>query len=165
MARGKLWTEEEKNALFELIREHPLSEAYRIHAENTGRNKANISKWFEHNRRIGKIPQSIIDLTTYNYVKWSEEEIKDLLQLIAEHPNNFKEAYRIHSANTGRTVGCVAHYFQRYRKKEEAKVCMVTIGRKKHVSPNRKNIYPGTGGTVKPIRKSKWKKILEILFG
>ena len=40
---------------------------------------------------------------------------------------------------------------------------MITLGRKKRASPNRKNIYPGTGGSVETVRVPKWKRILRIL--
>ena len=39
----------------------------------------------------------------------------------------------------------------------------MTIGGKKKASPNRKNIYSGTGGEVTPMRRPWWKRILEML--
>ena len=75
------------------------------------------------------------------------------------------EAFRIHASNTGRSVKAVQKYFHRIRKLEDTKVCMATIGGRTKCSPNRKNIYPGTGGTIEPVKKSIWKKILSLLFG
>lgn len=96
------------------------------------------------------------------YKKWTEEELKDLLQLVAEHPNNFREAFRIHAANNNRNVTSVELKFQRYRNTSEAKTCMITISKRNKI-PNRKNIYPGTGGTASKVKVSIWKKVLNIL--
>lgn len=159
----KRWTEEEKQNFFQLLKERYLNEAITLHANKTGRKPKYVRHWYNHNKELGKIPQEVIDSVVT--CEWPETEIKELCQSIAEHPHNFMDAYRIHANAYGRTVKAVSTFFERYRRKEEAKICMVTIGKKRRASFNRKNIYPGTGGTVTPVKQSKWKQILKILFG
>lgn len=156
------WSEEEKQSFFKLLSSHFLSDAIKIHADNTGRTAESIRCWYYKAIEKEGIPQSVLSSITTK--KWSNEEIKSLCQLIAEHPNNFMEAYRLHSEATGRTLSSINTFFGRYRRKQEAKVCMVAIGGKKKNSPNRKNIYAKTGGTVEPMKVSIWKKILKLLF-
>lgn len=157
------WTEEEKQAFFSLLEEHYLLEACRIHAANTDRTLVCVLTWFKRNKRKGKIPQEVLDNIPFNCKPWTEEEINALLKLVEQHPNNFREAFRIHAEKTGRDVRTVENYFGQYRKKEEAKTCMITIGRRKMASPNRKNIYARTGGHTTSIKVSKWKRIWAII--
>lgn len=159
----KKWTEEEKQAFFSLLRENYLLEACRIHATNASRTVAGVLQWFKVNKRKGKIPQEVLDNMPFNCKPWTEEETNALLKLVEQYPNNFREAFRVHSERTGRNVLVIENYFGRYRRKEEAKTCMITIGRRKIASPNRKNIYAGTGGHTTPIKVSKWKRIWAII--
>lgn len=158
------WTEEEKQELFALLREHHLNEAARIHAANRNRTFRGVIGYFKYLRQEGEIPQEVLDNIPTFYTPWSKKEVKDLLKLIETYPYNFKEAYRIHAENTGRTVESVSSFFADYRNKKDAKVCMVTVGKRRKASANRKNIHTGTGGYTTPIKASKWKRILEILF-
>lgn len=153
------WTEEEIRSLLSLVEEHPdnLMEAFRIHAINTGRQARSIAAYFRLYRKKHNLP-------VYEYKKWTKAEQKDLLNLLEEHPNNFAEAFRLHAEKTGRSTVSVENFFHRYRRKEDARVCMITIGAKKRSSPNRKNIYERTGGNISITKKSKWRRILDILF-
>ena len=164
MKTWRKWTEEENQAFFSLLRNKNLISAIREHSRNTGRTVQSILNHFYLKRRRNEIPSDILNSILNLKDKWEESETKALLKLIKEHPNNFEEAYRIHAENTGRTAGAVRYYFHTIRKNPDAPVCMMSIGERKRVSANRKNIYPGTGGTVEPIRKSKWRRILEIIF-
>lgn len=101
---------------------------------------------------------------TRPYKKWTTKEKNDLLNLISKHPENFSEAYRIHAEKYNRKKKDVEFFFQRYRKKEGAKVCTVLIGKNRKCSPNRKNIYSKTGGYVKPLKQTIWKQIINLLF-
>ena len=164
----KEWTDEEKQSLFELLSTTCLTEAIRVHAINTGRSVVAVRNWYKYNKKKGKIPQSVLDAVAINNEeteRWSQDELNTLLKLIEENPNNFSEAYRIHADNTGRTVAAVKSKFQEYRTQEDAKVCMITIGKKKRSSPNRKNIYPGTKGNITTVKKSVWKRIISAIFG
>lgn len=156
------WSEEEDRALLRLIQKTGnIRRACQIHAKKHNRVAGSVRAHVKYNIKKGKFPQ---DLSRQKR-KWSKEEIKALLNLVKKHPHNFNEAYRIHAENTGRTLVAVQTFFLEYRKKEDAKVCMMTIGGSKMISPNRKNIYSKTGGEVKTIKASKWRKILAILFG
>lgn len=153
------WTEEERAALIKLIEEHPenIKEAFRIHSENTGRSEHTISQYFFIYRKKN-------GFDTVPTRKWAKEETAALLKLIEAHPNNFEEAYRIHAENYGRTAEAVRKYFHKYRKQEDAKVCMLVVGKSKRNSPNRKNIYDKTHGETVKTKQSKWRRILDIIF-
>lgn len=158
------WKEEEIQSFLALLENHSLIEAMNFHATNTGRTYASVKNWYYKYKKNKNIPQSIIDNTPKRKNFWTNEETVDLLQLVAEHPSNFSEAFRLHAENTGRSVVAIKQYFSDYRRQETANTCMVTIGGKAVASPNRKNIYNGTGGTVSSVKQSKWKRILNILF-
>ena len=93
-----------------------------------------------------------------------KKETAALLKLIEAHPNNFEDAYRIHAENYDRTVEAVKKYFYKYRKQEDAKICMLVVGKSKRNSPNRKNIHEKTHGETVKVKQSKWRRILDILF-
>lgn len=165
MKTYRKWTEEENQAFFSLLRNKNLISAVRQHSRNTGRTVQSILNHFYLKRRRNEIPSDILNSILNLKDKWEDSEAKALLKLIEEHPNNFEEAYRIHAENTGRTVRAVRRKFHTIRKDPDAHVCMMTIGERKMLSANRKNIYPGTGGNVEPMRKSIWKRIINIIFG
>lgn len=153
------WTEEEQTALLDLIRQHPenLREAFRIHSENTGRSIQTIANYFFLYRKKNGFD---IELKK----KWTKKEEAALLKLIEAHPNNFEDAYRIHAENYDRTAEAVRDYFCRYRRQEDAKVCMLVMGKHRRNSPNRKNIHDKTHGETVKTKQSKWRRILDIIF-
>ena len=162
----KKWTKEEEQALAELVKSNCKTEAFRIYAGVSGRKAQAIAAYYySHMLKNGYFSEEEPEATPHKYRYYSDEELKDLLELVSTHPHNLREAFRIHASNTGRNVKSVENYFERYRKKQEAKVCMVNVGGKKHISPNRKNIYPGTGGTIHKTKKPLWKRLLKALFG
>ena len=156
---GKKWTKKEVKDLLKLINKcSTKKEAYQIHALRTGRSVNSVNKY------------ALLNLRTNNrkYDKWSNKETEELLKLVEKNPDNLLRAYKIHANKTGRSLRSVIDYFQRYRVKQDAKVCMMVVGRKKYLSPNRKNVFVTskgkTGGTVSSLKQSKWKRILAILF-
>lgn len=158
------WSEEEKQAFYNLLREHHVAEAAKIHSQNTGRMVRTVLRNYQDWKKRNIIPQEVLDNTPKGRIDWTEDEVKILLDLVEKHPYNFSEAFRQCAEITGRSRTAVEQYFKGYRKKEDAKTCMITLGRKKRASPNRKNIYVGTGGSVETVRVSKWKRILRILW-
>ena len=157
------WLEEEKQALYILLREHSIIEAAKIHSQNTGRTVKNVLYNYYAWKRNNSVPQEVLDNIPKGRIDWTEDEVKILLDLIEKYPYNFSEAFRQCAEITGRSRTAVELHFRKYRTKEDAKTCMITLGRKKRASPNRKNIYPGTGGSVETVRVPKWKRILRIL--
>lgn len=158
-----MWKQEEKQEFFNLLKEHYLSEAARKFSESSGKNMNTIISWFRVNKKKGRIPKDVLDAMHSNKEIWSPSEEKELFKLVGRHPENFNDAFRIHADNTGRNMKAVALHFARCRKKDEAQVCMLTLGKGKQCS-NRKNIYSRTGGRMKPLKVSKWKRILQIIF-
>ena len=158
-----MWSEKEKQELYKVIAKYPLSEAFKLHAQKNNRKVRNVENWFCVSRRRGKIPKEVLNSIVYQRKPWSKEEEKHLLKLIGLYPHNFREAYRIHSAKYDRSVEAVKTYFFKYRKNKKAKVCALTLGNRKAIY-NRKNIHSKTGGTVMPVKASKWKRILSIIF-
>jgi len=158
------WTEEELQTFYDLLKDHCVKDAAKIHAENTGREVIAILSMFYRKKSNGSIPKNILDNSS-TIIHWTHKEEKELLNLVEKYPHCLKEAFRIHASNTGRGIKAVQEHFYRLRRLEDTKVCMATIGGRTKCSPNRKNIYPGTGGTIEPVKKSIWKKILSLLFG
>lgn len=160
----KKWSKEEEDSLLDLIKSHSISEAITIHAREFGRNAHSVNTHY-YRSMMKNIPEEERRNLPLGKKPYSESELKDLLELVSAYPHNMREAFRIHANNTGRNAKNVENFFGRYRRKQEAKVCMATIGGKKHSSPNRKNIYPGTGGCSSRMPKSLWRRILNVLFG
>lgn len=156
----KYWTDDEWSSLLQLLKTHSRKEAFKIHAENVGRNKVTVKAYFYKKKDMF----ANVDINNSKRKNWTEKERKDLLKLIEQHPHNFNEAYRKHAKKYQRTYYAVANYFSRYRLKEDAKTCMMTVGKRKHLSPNRKNIYKGTKETLYTVKQSKWKRVLSIIF-
>ena len=150
-----VWNKKEKDYLLETVKTHRPKEAICLCADKFGRTTEAVRKMYYKNLRQPGI---------CNARRWTEEEIKELLALIESHPNNFRQAFRIHGQKYNRSIAACEQYYEKYRKSPDAKTCMITVGGKKHASPNRKNIYEGTGGTVEDVRPSIWKRILAF-FG
>ena len=160
----KKWSKEEEEALLRLTKSHSVSEAITIHARAFERNAHSVNTHY-YRYMVKNIPEEERRDIQPRKKPYSENELKDLLELVSAHPHNMREAFRIHANNTGRNAKNVENFFGKYRRKQEAKVCMATIGGKKHSSPNRKNIYSGTGGCSSRMPKSLWRRILNVLFG
>ena len=160
------WSSKEKEDFFKLIRKYKsINKAAKIYSAKTGRTHHAIIAIYEYWKKRGRVPKDCIDIIedAKEKYKWPEKDKKLLLKTIQESPNNFREAYRKVAAITGKREDTVRVYFYNYRKKEGAKVLMLNIGGRKTCSPNRKNIYPGTGGTVHAVRLPWWKKLLKTI--
>ena len=96
--------------------------------------------------------------------RWTNEQNQILLKAVEDNPHNFQEAYRIAAATLGKSKESCRQHFEYYRRKGQLPVCMMTVGKNKAASQNRKNIHSRTGGSVEPVRLSKWRRILAILF-
>ena len=96
--------------------------------------------------------------------KWTNEQNQILLKAIEDNPYNFQEAYRTAASILGKSTKACQQHFEYCRRKGQLPVCMMTVGKSKTASPNRKNIHFRTGGNVEPVRLSKWRRILAILF-
>lgn len=96
--------------------------------------------------------------------RWTEEEQQILFKAVEDNPQNFTEAFRQVSASTGRSIHACRQHYGECRKNGTSPVCMMAIGKNKRLSPNRKNIFDGTGGITESIRQPKWRRILAILF-
>ena len=96
--------------------------------------------------------------------RWTEEEQQTLFKAVEDNPQNFTEAFRQVSAITGRSIDACKQHYGKCRKNGTSPVCMMTIGKSRRLSPNRKNIFNATGGVTEPIRQSKWRRIFAILF-
>lgn len=155
------WSDKEKKELMRLLEKTgSITETSKIFAAKHGKKEGTVRSFIKYHRKRGNITVKL----NRKYKYWTKNEIKTLLNLIQKYPHNFSEACRIHAKNTDRNWRAVQNFFERYREKEDAKVCMMTLGALKTVSPNRKNIHSRTKGEVTPIKISKWKRILAILF-
>lgn len=76
--------------------------------------------------------------------RWTEDEKKVVISKIEENPNNLQRAFREASLESGKLF--------------------MTYGRKGTLNSNRKNVSSKTSDNTIRTRKSKWGRILDILF-
>lgn len=93
--------------------------------------------------------------------KWSEIDDNVLLEKVKENPSNLKAAFIATSAIIGRTPSACATRWYNHVSKEPNKTntCFVTVSKKAY-GRNRKNCK----NEFTHAQKSKWRRILEILF-
>lgn len=78
--------------------------------------------------------------------KWTEDEEKVVISKIEENPNNLQKAFREASLEIGRTPAAIEYrWYQRGLR-------------------DRKNVSSKTSDNTIRTRKSKWRRILDILF-
>lgn len=87
--------------------------------------------------------------------KWTEDEEKVVISKIEENPNNLQRAFREASLEIGRTPAAI---------EERSGKLFMTYGRKGTLNSNRKNVSSKTSDNTIRTRKSKWRRILDILF-
>lgn len=91
--------------------------------------------------------------------KWTEDEEKVVISKIEENPNNLQKAFREASLEIGRTPAAIE-----YRWYQGGLKLFMTYGRKGTLNSNRKNVSSKTSDNTIRTRKSKWRRILDILF-
>lgn len=98
--------------------------------------------------------------------RWTEEEDRVLLSKIRENPGNLKQAFIETAEELGRNPqGVTTRWYKVLAPKNlnnRANTVFMTYSAQK-INCNRKLSYTGTQQPA-PVRKSKWRRILDILF-
>jgi hypothetical protein len=99
--------------------------------------------------------------------KWTEDEEKVIISKIEEDPNNLQRAFREASLEIGRTPTAIEYRWYQGGLRERSGKFFMAYRRKGTLNSNRKNVSSNTSdNTINTIRtrKSKWRRVLDILF-
>lgn len=96
--------------------------------------------------------------------RWTEDEEKVVISKIEENPNNLQRAFREASLEIGRTPATIGYRWYQGGLRERSGKLFMTYGRRGTLNSNRKNVSSKTSDNTIRTRKSKWKRILDILF-
>lgn len=96
--------------------------------------------------------------------RWTEDEEKVVISKIEENPNNLQRAFREASLEIGRTPATIGYRWYQGGLGERSDKLFMTYGRKGTLNSNRKNVSSNTSDNTIRTRKSKWRRILDILF-
>lgn len=96
--------------------------------------------------------------------KWTEDEEKVVISRIEENPNNLQKAFREASLKIDKTPAAIGWRWYKGGLRERSGKLFMTYGRKGTLNSNRKNVSSKTSDNTIRTRKSKWGRILDILF-
>lgn len=96
--------------------------------------------------------------------KWTEDEEKVVISKIEENPNNLQRAFREASLEIDKTPAATGWRWYKGGLRERSGKLFMTYGRKGTLNSNRKNVSSKTSDNTIRTRKSKWRRILDILF-
>lgn len=98
--------------------------------------------------------------------KWTEEERNILLEEISNDPSNLQNVFRRTAERTGRTRAAIATYWYQVltpkNRNDRSNTAFMSYS-KGSINSNRKISRENTQQPV-TVRKSKWRRILNILF-
>lgn len=96
--------------------------------------------------------------------KWTEDEEKVVISKIEANPNNLQRAFREASLEINRTPLAIKEKWHVGGLREKSGKLFMTYGRKGTLNTNRKIVSSTTSDNTLKTRKSKWRRILDILF-
>ena len=95
---------------------------------------------------------------------WTPEEDRKLIKCIENNPQNISEGFRQFAASSQTRTFTAAHMRWHYHLRDRTDVCFMTLGKRKY-NRNRKIVIPEkTSNNTEPVRRSKWRRILDIIF-
>lgn len=95
---------------------------------------------------------------------WTPEEDKELIKCIESNPQNIREGCRQFIVDHPNRTFNAAHDRWHKKLRDETNVCFMTLGKKKY-NRNRKVVIPAkTSDNTQSVRRSKWRRILDIIF-
>lgn len=98
--------------------------------------------------------------------RFTEEEDRLIISKVNENPSNIAQCLRELSIELDRTFSALQHRWYTVLAKKDTSsktnTCFITYGNR-NVNPNRKISREGTQ-QPKTIKKSKWRRILDIIF-
>ena len=96
--------------------------------------------------------------------KWTEDEERVVISKIEENPNNLQRAFRKASLEIDRTPVTIGWKWYQGGLREKSGKLFMTYGRKGTLNSNRKNVSSKASDNTIRTRKSKWRRVLDILF-
>ena len=95
---------------------------------------------------------------------WTPKEDKDLIKCIENSPQNIREGCRQFITTHPNRTFSAAHDRWHKKLRDETNVCFMTLGKRRY-NRNRKVVIPEkTSDNTEPVRRSKWRRILDIIF-
>ena len=95
---------------------------------------------------------------------WSSEEDRELIKCIENNPQNIREACRQFVASHPNRTFAAATFRWHRKLRDQTNICFMTLGKKKY-NRNRKVVIPiKTSDNTQSVRRSKWRRILDIIF-
>lgn len=96
--------------------------------------------------------------------KWTNDEEKVVISKVEANPYNLQKAFREAAIEINRTPSAIGWGWHQGGLREKSGKLFMTYGRKGTLNSNRKNVSSKTSDNTIRIRKSKWRRILDILF-
>lgn len=96
--------------------------------------------------------------------RWTNDEEKVVISKVEANPYNLQKAFREASTEIDRTPIAIGWRWHQGGLREKSDKLFVTYGRKGTLNSNRKNVSSNTSDNTIRTRKSKWRRILDILF-
>jgi hypothetical protein len=96
--------------------------------------------------------------------KWTDDEEKVVISKVEASPYNLEKAFREASSVIDRTPSAVRYKWHQGGLREKSDKLFMTYGRKGTLNNNRKIVSSTTSDNTLKTKKSKWRRILDILF-
>lgn len=96
--------------------------------------------------------------------KWTNDEEQVVISKVRNNPNNLLRAFREASIELGRTPESIVYRWYKGGLREKSAKVFITCG-SKTVNVNRKIVSDKTSDNTRELTKSKWRRIISILFG
>lgn len=95
---------------------------------------------------------------------WTNDEEQVVISKVGSNPNNLQKAFKEASIELGRTSEAISMKWYKGGLREKSAKVFITCG-SKTVNVNRKVVSDKTTDNTVNIKKSKWRRIINILFG
>lgn len=95
---------------------------------------------------------------------WTNDEEQVVISKVRNNPGNLQKAFKEASIELGRTPEAIVYKWYKGGLREKSGKVFITCGCKT-VNANRKIVSDRTSDNTVNIKKSKWRRIISILFG
>ena len=96
--------------------------------------------------------------------RWTNDEEKVVISKVEANPYNLQKAFREASTEIDRTPAAIGWKWHQGGLREKSGKLFMTYGKNGTLNSNRKNVSIKTSDNTIRTRKSKWRRILDILF-
>ena len=95
---------------------------------------------------------------------WTSDEEQVVISKVGSNPSNLKKAFKEASVELGRTSEAISMKWYKGGLREKSAKVFITCG-SKTINVNRKIVSDKTSDNTRELTKSKWRRIISILFG